>query len=47
MVDVTDVEAEWSGVLRTIRAGLVAVPSRMAQRLTHLIGRVGLNYKFN
>jgi phage terminase Nu1 subunit (DNA packaging protein) len=30
------VEAEWSGVLRTVRAGALAIPSRAAQRLTHL-----------
>lgn len=30
------VEAEWSGVLRTVRAGMLAVPSRVQQRLPHL-----------
>jgi len=30
------VEAEWSGVLRTVRAGMLAVPSRCQQRLPHL-----------
>lgn len=30
------VEAEWSGVCRTIRAGMLAVPSRCAARLPHL-----------
>lgn len=30
------VEAEWSGVLRTVRAGMLAVPSRCAARLPHL-----------
>jgi hypothetical protein len=30
------VEAEWSNVLRTVRAGMLAVPSRAAQRLPHL-----------
>jgi phage terminase Nu1 subunit (DNA packaging protein) len=30
------VEIEWSGVLRTIRAGMLAVPSRVAARLPHL-----------
>jgi phage terminase Nu1 subunit (DNA packaging protein) len=28
-------EAEWSGVLRTIRAGRLAVPSRITARLPH------------
>jgi phage terminase Nu1 subunit (DNA packaging protein) len=28
--------SEWSGVLRTVRAGMLAVPSRAAQRLPHL-----------
>src|ERR1700674_251858 len=31
-----EVEAEWSSVLRTVRAGSVAVPSRCAARLPHL-----------
>jgi hypothetical protein len=30
------VEAEWSGVLRTVRAGMLAVPSRCTARLPHL-----------
>jgi phage terminase Nu1 subunit (DNA packaging protein) len=30
------VEAEWSGILRTVRAGMLAVPSRVAARLPHL-----------
>jgi len=30
------VEAEWVSVLRTVRAGMLAVPSRAAQRLPHL-----------
>jgi phage terminase Nu1 subunit (DNA packaging protein) len=30
------VEAEWSGVLRTLRAGMLAVPRGTAQRLPHL-----------
>jgi hypothetical protein len=30
------VEAEWSGVLRTVRAGMLAVPSRCAAHLPHL-----------
>jgi len=27
---------EWSGVLWTVRAGMLAVPSRFQQRLPHL-----------
>ena len=30
------VEREWTDVLRTVRAGMLAVPSRVAQRLPHL-----------
>lgn len=30
------VEAEWSAVLRDVRAGMLAVPSRVQQRLPHL-----------
>ena len=26
----------WGGVLRTVRAGMLAVPSRVSQRLPHL-----------
>ena len=36
LVDAAEVEAEWSGVLRTVRAGMLAVPSRAAARLPHL-----------
>lgn len=36
LVEASAVEAEWSGVLRTVRAGLLAVPSRCAARLPHL-----------
>jgi phage terminase Nu1 subunit (DNA packaging protein) len=36
LVEATAVEAEWSGVLRTVRAGALAIPSRAAQRLPHL-----------
>jgi phage terminase Nu1 subunit (DNA packaging protein) len=36
LVEAAEVEAEWSGVLRTIRASLLAVPSRVAARLPHL-----------
>ena len=36
LVDAAEVEAEWSGVLRTVRAGCLPIPSRCAQRLPHL-----------
>ena len=36
LVPASEVEAEWSGVMRTVRAGMLAVPSRCAQRLPHL-----------
>jgi phage terminase Nu1 subunit (DNA packaging protein) len=36
LVEATEVEATWGGVLRTIRAGMLAVPSRVSQRLPHL-----------
>jgi phage terminase Nu1 subunit (DNA packaging protein) len=36
LVEAAAVEAERSGVLRTVRAGMLAVPSRAAQRLPHL-----------
>ena len=36
LLDAEAVETEWSGVLRTVRAGMLAVPSRVAQRLPHL-----------
>jgi len=36
LVDAAAVEAEWSGVLRTVRAGMLAVPSRCGARLPHL-----------
>ena len=36
LIPAVDVEKEWSGVLRTVRAGMLAVPSRAAQRLPHL-----------
>jgi phage terminase Nu1 subunit (DNA packaging protein) len=36
LLDAGEVEAEWSGVLRTVRAGMLAVPSRCAARLPHL-----------
>ena len=30
------VEAEWAGILRDVRAGMLALPSRLQQRLPHL-----------
>jgi phage terminase Nu1 subunit (DNA packaging protein) len=30
------VQAEWSDILRIVRAGMLAVPSRVAARLPHL-----------
>jgi phage terminase Nu1 subunit (DNA packaging protein) len=36
LLDAEAVENEWSGILRTVRAGMLAVPSRVAQRLPHL-----------
>jgi len=36
LVEATAVEAAWTGVLRTVRAGMLAVSSRVAQRLPHL-----------
>ena len=36
LVSAVEVEAEWSGVLRTVRAGVLAAPSRCQQRLPHL-----------
>jgi phage terminase Nu1 subunit (DNA packaging protein) len=36
LVPAAEVEAEWSAILRTVRAGLLAVPSRCAARLGHL-----------
>jgi terminase small subunit / prophage DNA-packing protein len=36
MLDAGEVEATWSGILRQVRAGMLAVPSRAAQRLPHL-----------
>lgn len=32
------VASEWAGILRTVRAGLLAVPSRVSARLGHLSG---------
>src|SRR4029077_1733302 len=36
LVDAAEVESAWSGVLRSVRAGMLAVPSRCAQHLPHL-----------
>lgn len=36
LVPAADVEREWSDILRTVRAGVLAVPSRVQQRLPHL-----------
>jgi phage terminase Nu1 subunit (DNA packaging protein) len=36
LVEAKAVEAEWADVLRTVRAGMLAVPSRVAARLPHL-----------
>ena len=36
LLDADAVEREWSDVLRGVRAGLLAVPSRRAARLPHL-----------
>jgi phage terminase Nu1 subunit (DNA packaging protein) len=36
LVEAAAVETEWSGVLRTVRAGMLALPSRAAARLPHL-----------
>jgi phage terminase Nu1 subunit (DNA packaging protein) len=36
LVEASAVAEEWSGVLRFVRAGMLAVPSRAASRLPHL-----------
>jgi phage terminase Nu1 subunit (DNA packaging protein) len=36
MLPAADVEAEWSSILRSVRASMLAVPSRCASRLPHL-----------
>ena len=36
LVDAEAVEREWSDILRAVRAGMLAVPSRVAARLPHL-----------
>lgn len=36
LVEAAEVELEWSDMLRTVRAGMLAIPSRVAARLPHL-----------
>ena len=36
LVKASDVEREWSGILRKVRSGILAVPSRVRQQLAHL-----------
>ncbi len=36
LLDAEAVAAEWSAILRGVCAGMLAVPSRVAQRLPHL-----------
>lgn len=36
LIPAVDVEREWSSVLRDVRAAMMAVPSRLQQRLWHL-----------
>lgn len=36
LVEVSEVEAAWAGVLRKVQANMLAVSSRVAQRLPHL-----------
>ena len=36
LIPVSDVAREWAGVLRGVRAGLLALPSRVGSRLGHL-----------
>jgi terminase small subunit / prophage DNA-packing protein len=36
LLPATDVEASWAATLREIRAGMLALPSRLQQRLDHL-----------
>ena len=36
LLDAAEVEREWSDILRAVRAGMLSVPSRAAQRLPHL-----------
>lgn len=36
LLDAAEVERTWGGVLRTVRAAMLALPSRCAARLPHL-----------
>ena len=36
LLDGEAVEKTWADILRTVRAGMLSVPSRVAQRLPHL-----------
>jgi phage terminase Nu1 subunit (DNA packaging protein) len=36
LVPAAAVEMEWTGILRAVRAGCLAIPARVAQRLPHL-----------
>jgi phage terminase Nu1 subunit (DNA packaging protein) len=36
LLDAGEVEREWSDMLRKVRAGMLAVPSRCGSRLAHL-----------
>jgi phage terminase Nu1 subunit (DNA packaging protein) len=36
LLDAGEVAAEWCGVLRTVRSGCLAIPSRVGARLPHL-----------
>lgn len=36
LLDAGEVEAKWSSILRTVRAGMLAVSTRVAQRSPHL-----------
>ena len=36
LLEAEAVEREWGDILRTVRAGMLALPSRVAQRLPHL-----------
>jgi hypothetical protein len=36
LLDAGEVERTWGGILRTVRAGLLAIPSRCGARIPHL-----------
>ena len=36
LLPASDVEAEWSSILRGVRAAMLSLPSRLGQRLGHL-----------